>query len=201
MLRVRPWAMVAFVCRKSSEYPVGMLASRLRKLGLLLPMLLLLACTAPDGGRASEGSESGGEEATPPPAQPPQEDFWLGEPREDIDRFVGVYGDAGNPEQAHGAFFVAPAKRPPMAERAPEIPVGYLMIGAMWGDVAPWYMKSLSEATFQQVTQGDFGPPETIVVEFQFGDDGKAEALLFKSGMDRYDRRVRIGDLPEEWQE
>jgi hypothetical protein len=122
--------------------------------------------------------------------------FWLGEPLEDVQRYCGVYGSA---EQPNRDFFVTEAKRPPLAERAPEIPPGYLMIGAMWGDVSPWYMKSISATRFEQQVRGDFGPPEPFVVEFELDENGEAVAMTFKTGFEERGRLERKGDLPEGW--
>lgn len=125
--------------------------------------------------------------------------FYLGEPRDDVQRFFGVYGDPNNPTELRGQFFVTEAKRPREAEQAPEIPPGYLAIGAMWADVAPMSMMSLSDSTFQQIDLSDFAPAEPTVVEFEFGADGKATALTFTTGFQEFRHRVRIGELPEGW--
>ncbi len=129
------------------------------------------------------------------------DDFPLGEARNDIERFFGLYGDPAAPGNPRGQVFVIEAKRPKFAEQAPEIPPGYLAIGAMWGDVAPMYMKSVSEATFEQVDLGDFAPAEPNVAEFELGPDGKAFGLTFTSGgFSRLGRLARIGDSPPDWQ-
>ena len=47
----------------------------------------------------------------------------------------------------------------------------------------------------------DFAPDEPSVAEFEFGPDGIAVALTFTSGsFSDFGRRVRVGNLPEEWQ-
>ena len=138
----------------------------------------------------SEPADSGGT------APEPSGDFHLGEPRDDVKRFFGIYGEAGR-----GQFFVTEAKRPKFAEQAPEIPPGYLAIGAMWGDVAPMHMKSFSETKFEHVDLSDFAPDEPSVAEFEFGPDGNAVALTFTGGgFSEFGRRVRLSDLPEDWQ-
>ena len=122
-------------------------------------------------------------------------DFHLGEPRDDVERYLGLYGEPGR-----GQFFVTEAKRPKYAEQSPEMPPGYLAIGAMWGDVAPMHMKSHSETKFEQVDLSDFAPEKPNVAEFEFGPDGKAVALTFTSGgFTEYGRRVRVGDVPDQW--
>lgn len=139
------------------------------------------AAAAAGGGAASETEEGG---------------HYLGEPRDDIDRFFGLYGEEGGRQ-----FFVTEAKRPAYAERAPEIPPGYLAIGAMWGDVAPMHLKSLADNRFEEVDRSDFAAEEPSVAEFEIGPDGDAVALTFTSGIfSDYGRLERAGDLPEKFQ-
>jgi len=116
----------------------------------------------------------------------------LGEPRGDLERFYGVYGDGSGSGRD---FFVTAARRPEYAEK--QLPEGYLMIGAMWGDVAPWHMKSLSETRFQQhwVNPGN----EPIVARFELDGEGHAAALIFETVFDDRGRLQRVGDLPERW--
>jgi hypothetical protein len=122
-----------------------------------------------------------------------QEAFPLGEPRDDLARFHGLYGDASDPNGRN--FFVTEAVTPPFAEQAPQIPPGYIMIGPMWADVAPWYMKSLSETRFEQ--QWLMPGAETILVEFKLDNDGNAVALTFDTVFTDRGRLERLGDLPE----
>lgn len=121
------------------------------------------------------------------------DEFPLGEPRDDLERFIGVYGDPG--DENGRDFFVAPAKRPEYAEE--QLPEGYLMIGAMWGDVAPWYMKSVSDVRFEQQWVNPASEP--VIAEFELGPDGNAVALRFETWFDDRGRLERIGDLPEGW--
>lgn len=117
--------------------------------------------------------------------------FPLGEPRDDLERFYGVYGDG----ESGRDFFVTAAKRPPGAEK--EIPPGYLMIGAMWGDLAPWYMKSVSETRFEQQWVNPGGEP--IVAGFELDDRGDARAIVFETVFDDRGTLKRLRDLPEGW--
>ncbi|HSH40603.1 MAG TPA: hypothetical protein VK973_00560 [Arenicellales bacterium] len=114
----------------------------------------------------------------------------LGEPRDDLARFHGVYGDGSGRD-----FFVAEAARPEYAEQ--QLPRGYLMIGAMWGDVAPWYMQSVSETRFEQQWVNPGGEP--IVARFEIDDDGNARALVFETVFADRGALPRTGDLPEGW--
>lgn len=145
------------------------------------------AAGSSDSSKAADEATAGGDE-TGNQADAP---FPLGEPRDDLERFYGVYGDG----ESGRDFFVAAAKRPPGAEK--EIPPGYLMIGAMWGDVAPWYMKSVSETRFEQqwVNPGS----EPIVAGFELDDRGNARAIVFETLFEDRGTLKRLRDLPEGW--
>jgi hypothetical protein len=73
------------------------------------------------------------------------------------------------------------------------------MIGGMWGDVAPWYVKALSENKFEQQALGDFKPPEPIVVVFEADEGQNAVAITFETVFADRGRLKRLGDVPEEW--
>ena len=121
-----------------------------------------------------------------------QDSFALGEPRDDLERFYGVYG---NPDDPNRTFFVTKAVQPAWAEQAPPIPDGYLMIGAMWGDVSPWAMRSLSETRFEQ---GWVNPGvEAIVAAFELDADGNPIALTFETMFVEFGRLERLGELPD----
>jgi hypothetical protein len=158
---------------------------------------LLAAC----GGGSTDGSGSAAGEGNAPAnssggAEKSGGTFFLGEPLDDVERYFGLYG-----EQGIRQFLVIEAKRPKYAEKAPEVPPGYVAIAAMWADVSPMYMKSLSESKFEQVDLSDFAPEVLNVAEFEFGPDGKPVALAFTQGdLSQYGRRERIGDVPAEWQ-
>lgn len=184
---------------------------------VLSTCLTLVSCGSENAGESGNG-EKGAEAATLYASQPNEvvenaraggagelasssggnqpDDFWLGTPRDDLERFYGLYGNPDNPGRD---FFVVEAKRPKFAEQAPEIPPGYLMIGATWGDVAPWYMKALSETSFEQQTLGDFKPPEPIVVVFEAAEGQNAVAITFETVFADRGRLKRLGDVPEEW--
>lgn len=126
-------------------------------------------------------------------AQEPAESHALGEPRTDLERFFGLYG---NPDDTLRSFFVSEAELGPDFER--ELPPGYMMIGPMWADVAPYYMKSVSETEFEQQWVSEF-QKEPLVAVFEVSEDGKAVALTFKTIFDDKGRLERLKDLPERW--
>lgn len=154
------------------------------RISLFVSLLLILALSVPAPAEAQDSD--------PESEAHPQ----LGEPRDDLERFYGVYGDPDNPGRD---FFVKEAEAPIWMERL-NIPPGFLMIGAMWGDVAPWYMKSLSETEFEQgIVPGH--QEEPLLVTFELGEDSTAVALTFETMFDDRGRLERIGDLPERWRD
>jgi hypothetical protein len=58
-----------------------------------------------------------------------------GTPRNDLERFEGLYGDPAEPDSPRKLFVTRSCD-------------GYLVVGAMWGDVAPWWMRSDDELRF-----------------------------------------------------
>ncbi|SRR6056297_185608 len=112
----------------------------------------------------------------------------LGEPRDDLNRFQGFYRADGAPE--HRRWFVAEID----SLYGEPFPPGFLMIGAMWGDVAPWRMASSSDVVFVRPELNEWEPE--IVVEFVLGDDGRALAYDITYGDQPTERLMRIGDLP-----
>lgn len=144
-----------------------------------------------DDRTASSAAEAEASSGAGDPEQQVDASFPLGAPRDDLERFHGVYGDGDSGKE----FFVAAAKRPEYAEE--RLPPGYLMIGAMWGDVAPWYMKSISETRFEQQWVNPGGEP--VIVEFDVDGRGNARALVFDTVFDDRGRLQRRRDLPDGW--
>ncbi|MEZ5333106.1 MAG: hypothetical protein R2991_13900 [Thermoanaerobaculia bacterium] len=127
-------------------------------------------------------------------AEPIEADPTFGPALEAPELYYGVYADSDQPSRQ---WFVSEAKRPQFAEHAPEVPPGHLMIGALFGDVAPWQMKTLSETDFEQawVMEGQ----EPVTVRFELDADGRAVALTFTDPMLADQGRLeRRGDLPDD---
>lgn len=112
------------------------------------------------------------------------------------ERYYGLYAAPSRPDRD---WFIAEARKPEYAEFAPDVPPGHLMLGAMFGDVAPWHLKTLSETEFVQARMNP-GQSEPIVIEFRLGADGGAEAFRFTGGGFARDEWLeRTGQLPEDW--
>lgn len=172
---------------------------------LFLFVATLLACggstESPSAEIASPPEASPKQTAAdiPEPAAPAEKtgDNKLGAALENPSRYYGVYASA---EQPNREWFIAEAKRSKYAEQAPEVPPGHLALGAMFGDVAPYHLKTLTETQFEQSWVPDF-QPEPISIEFDLDSDGHAVALKFtdqqNASLGRLDRQ---GNLPEDWE-
>ena len=60
-----------------------------------------------------------------------------GQPRDDLKRFAGWYGDPNQQGKRPRNIFIQ------------ETCDGYLVSGTSWGDAAPWYLTSVSETSFE----------------------------------------------------
>lgn len=104
----------------------------------------------------------------------------MGEPRSDLQRFVGMYGDpaqqGGTPHNLYAAVRCD----------------GYLVIGATWGDAQRWDMRSTSDLAFEAELFGG----RMVHVTFQMASDGTPESLTHDvEGLDS--PLQYVGPLPE----
>ena len=58
-----------------------------------------------------------------------------GKSRDDLDRFKGLYSDPDSDDTGRAIFVTVSCD-------------GYLVTGAMWGDVSPWWMRSAADKVF-----------------------------------------------------
>lgn len=173
--------------------------ARPRLTATTLSTTLLLAACGGESPPASTGMDTAAGPATAQAAESgpaPQADQGLGEPLDDPSRYYGVYADPARPDRA---WFIAEARRPVWAEQAPEVPPGHLALGAMFGDVAPWHLKTLSQTEFVQARVPD-AQPEPVAIAVELDADGRAIAFRFTSGdLGTGGRLERVRDLPEDW--
>lgn len=156
-------------------------------------MLALAAC-----GQDAEDASDAAPPETADAAAPEAADA-AGMPADvEPERYFGLYGDAANPDELRGMVFVTEAKPPPMAERFPDLPPDYIMIGAMWADVGNYYMKPVSPTRFEQDFVSDF-EPNPLVAEFELDADGAPTAVTFEGALAEFGPRARLRDLPEEY--
>jgi hypothetical protein len=175
-----------------------------------MPLLVVLAACGGSGdspGRSEDpasapptrDAKASGSTDTPAASDPATTtaDDGLGAPLDNPARYYGVYASA---EQPNRQWFIAEAKRPIWAERAPEVPPGHLALGAMFGDVAPWHLRTVSETEFVQARVPDH-QPEPVAVEFELDADGHAIAFRFTNDdYASYGRLERQGDLSDGWE-
>lgn len=97
-----------------------------------------------------------------------------GQPRDDLDRFKGVYGDPDEPESTRQLWVNVSCD-------------GYLVVGAMWGDAAPWWMRSENENTFS--LEDSFNN-----IQIEFESNQMSHNLEFMESP-----LQRVGSLPDDW--
>lgn len=102
-----------------------------------------------------------------------------GQPRDDLERFKGVYGNPDNSESKRQLWVNVSCD-------------GYLVSGAMWGDASPWWLQSESETVF--TLEDSFS---SIRMEFGTGAGGNLEMNHNLEFMEN--PLQRVGPLPDEW--
>jgi len=103
-----------------------------------------------------------------------------GEPRNDLERFIGLYGDPAESNPNRKLWVTVSCD-------------GYLVSGALWGDVSPWWMKSAGDKVFTY--QDSFSK---LKMEFETDVNGKAVKMMhdlefMKSPLEW------VGPLPDDW--
>lgn len=105
---------------------------------------------------------------------------YQGEPREDLERFTGLYADS-DAENSRRQLWVTVSCD------------GYLVSGARWGDVAPWWMRSEDDHIF--TLEDSFNN-----VRMEFTTDSGGNAIEMNHNLDFLKSPLeRIGDLPDDW--
>lgn len=106
--------------------------------------------------------------------------FDQGEARDDLERFTGLYGDPEESNENRRLWVMVSCD-------------GYLVVGALWGDVAPWWMKSASDKAFSY--------SDTFTnVEMEFETDGSGKALRMIHNLSFLKTPLeRLGPAPEDW--
>lgn len=103
-----------------------------------------------------------------------------GKTRDDLERFTGLYGDPTETNKNRRLWVSVSCD-------------GYLVSGALWGDAAPWWMKSAEDKKF---TYSDSF--SSFKIEFNTDSNGKAHKMIhdldfIKSPL------ARLGSIPDEW--
>ncbi len=148
-------------------------------------IMAMAAAVAQDVTAASMGMEppSPRQAAPAKKEQPRPRANPLGPSREDLARFMGLYGDPNRTDKNRTLWVSTTCD-------------GHLAGGASWGDASPWFMRSTSDTAFEAT---DFGG-KVLSFEFRTGSDGNAQAMVH--GLDHMPNPLpRLGPLPKDWQE
>lgn len=100
-----------------------------------------------------------------------------GKARQDLDRFVGIFGDPADTGRSRTLFVTVSCD-------------GYLVTGPLWADVSPWWMRSAADTVF---TYSDSFT--NLSMEFKADGSNLTHDLEgLNSPLDR------IGPLPADWE-
>jgi hypothetical protein len=113
-----------------------------------------------------------------------------GPARDDLARFFGLYRDPDPGGAANRELFVT------------ETCDGHLVFSGMWGNVAPFVMRSESDTRFVQISVDREYQPQAYQLDFEIGPDGRMAAMSHNltAGFS-FERWPRSGDLPDGWEE
>jgi hypothetical protein len=137
--------------------------------------------------RRPETSPRRGQRGAPDPVSRPEARSASGQGRgeaaaESPLTFEAYHGVYGNPDRPNRRFFVSES-----------CTSATLLVGAMWGDVAPWGLTRVDGEEFA----GSFNSGDPIRAHFRVGSDGTPEGMTFMEGFDDYGFLQRIRG-PEE---
>ncbi len=104
-----------------------------------------------------------------------------GKARTDLERFTGLYADPEEKNENRKLWVMVSCD-------------GYLVIGALWGDVSPWWMKSEGDNIFSYADSFT-----KLSINFKTDANGKAINMNHNlSGMKS--QLERVGPLPDDWE-
>ena len=106
----------------------------------------------------------------------------FGTPREDLERFKGIYGDPKTRNKRKALWIMVSCD-------------GYLVSGATWGDASPWWMKSVADRKF---TYADSF--QSLNVEFEIDADGMGKGITHDLNF-LPSPLIKIGPPPNGWGE
>lgn len=104
-----------------------------------------------------------------------------GKPRNDLERFTGIYGDPSEKNETRRLWVQVSCD-------------GYLVSGALWGGASPWWMKSESDKVF---TYKD--PFSELRMKFVTVGNGKAVKMIHDLSFIKTPLE-RLGPIPDDWE-
>lgn len=111
--------------------------------------------------------------------QQKQEAQSRGKSRNDLERFKGLYSDPGSDDTGRTIFVAVSCD-------------GYLVTGAMWGDVSPWWMRSAADRVF---TYSD----SWTNISMEFAGDGGPGTLMMHDIEGLASPLENKDPLPDDW--
>jgi hypothetical protein len=103
-----------------------------------------------------------------------------GKPRDDLERFTGLYGDPADKDKNRKLWVMISCDN-------------YLVVGALWGGVAPWWMKSESDKEF---TYAD----SFTSLKIEFVTDANGKAIKMNHDLSYLKNPLeRLKPIPEDW--
>lgn len=103
-----------------------------------------------------------------------------GQPRDDLERFTGVYGDPEADDSTRRLWVQVSCD-------------GYLVSGAMWGDASPWWLRSESDNVFTY--QNSFND-----LRIEFKTDATGNSVEMVHDLEFMESPLkRVGPLPDDW--
>ena len=104
-----------------------------------------------------------------------------GKPRDDLERFTGLYGDPSDKDKNRKLWVMISCDN-------------YLVVGALWGGAAPWWMKSESDKEF---TYAD----SFTSLKIEFVTDANGTAIKMKHDLSYLKNPLeRLGPIPDDWE-
>jgi hypothetical protein len=107
--------------------------------------------------------------------------FDQGEARDDLERFTGLYGDPAETNEHRKLWVMVSCD-------------GHLVSGALWGDVAPWWMKTEGDKTFSYADSFI-----KLNMEFETDANGKAVSMVHDLSYMKTPLE-RLGPVPDDWE-
>ncbi len=105
---------------------------------------------------------------------------YQGQPRNDLDRFAGLYGDPAESDKNRNLWVMISCD-------------GYLVSGATWGDASPWWMRSTDDKIFTYKDSWNN-------IRMQFKTDINGKALSMIHDLDYMKNPLeRLGPVPDDY--
>jgi len=104
-----------------------------------------------------------------------------GKPRDDLERFTGLYGDSSDKDKNRKLWVMVSCDN-------------YLVVGALWGGAAPWWMKSESDKKFSYADS-------FISLKIEFVTDANGKAIKMNHDLSYLKNPLeRLEPIPADWE-